>query len=597
MKDALLILLLAACSAFAVTPPNIILVVTDDQGYGDLSCHGNPVVRTPNLDRLHDESVRFTDFHVAPMCTPTRGQLMTGVDCLRNGAMNVSSGRTLLRREFPTLPELLKPAGYRTALFGKWHLGDNYPFRPQDRGFDECVWYPSSHIGSLPDAWGNDYFDDTYQHRDQREKYQGYTTDAFFREAMRWMKTQRGTGKPFFVYLPTAAPHTPLYVPKRYRDAVQPRLEAALSKLPKLSPAVQEDLVRFLAMIENIDENMGRLDKFLDDEQLKTNTILVFLTDNGSTMGAKYFNAGMTGGKMTLWEGGHRVPLFIRWPGGRFGSARDEKNLTEVQDILPTLLELCGVSVPAKVDGMSLARLLRGADKGLPDRMLVINYSQMPFIGKERQVEPQKGGAAVLWKNWRLLNNKRLYDVAADPLQQHDIAASNPDVVKKMQAHLETWWQGVKDRVNEPQRIIIGSDAENPTLLSACEWWNVFVDQQAQVRRGELKNSVWHLDVAKAGDYEIELRRWPREINLPLAASAPALALADGELPPGIALPIAKAQLKVGAQEQSLDLKPDSTHATFRFHLQPGPVRLESTFLNAEGKSMLGAYYVYVKRL
>src|SRR6185503_8675381 len=179
---ALSVLPFASASADgpAAQKPNVVLIITDDQGYGELSCHGNPVVKTPHLDQLASQSVRLTDFHVAPMCTPTRGQLLTGIDCLRNGAMNVSSGRTLLRREFPTLANVLKSAGYATGQFGKWHLGDNYPFRPQDRGFDECVWYPSSHIGSTPDAWENDYFNDTYWHRGQRQRYEGYTTDVLF---------------------------------------------------------------------------------------------------------------------------------------------------------------------------------------------------------------------------------------------------------------------------------------------------------------------------------------------------------------------------------------------------------------------------------
>jgi arylsulfatase len=162
----------AADAAEAPKKSNVIVVITDDQGYGDLSCHGNPVLKTPHLDRLHAESVRLTDFHVAPMCTPTRGQLLTGVDCLRNGAMNVSSGRALLRRGIPAMADLFAASGYRTGQFGKWHLGDNYPYRPQDRGFHEALFFPSSHIGSAPDFWDNDYFDDSYIHNGKREQYQ-----------------------------------------------------------------------------------------------------------------------------------------------------------------------------------------------------------------------------------------------------------------------------------------------------------------------------------------------------------------------------------------------------------------------------------------
>ncbi len=591
-------LLPVASSAAEPKRPNVILIITDDQGYGELACHGNPILKTPHLDRLHGQSVRFTDFHVAPMCTPTRGQLLTGVDCLRNGAMNVSSGRTLLRREFPTLANVLKSAGYVTGQFGKWHLGDNYPFRPHDRGFDEAVWYPSSHIGSTPDVWENDYFDDTYWHRGEWQQYAGYTTDVFFGEAMNWIQAQRQQNReqPFFVYLATAAAHGPLFVPQKYRDAVRPRLQAAISQLPPLDAQQQEQLTRYLAMVENIDENLGRLEAMLEAEQLRDNTIVIFMTDNGSTWGPKYFNAGMTGAKVSLWEGGHRVPCFIRWPGGKLGAPRDEAALTQAQDLLPTLADLCGAT-PPKTDGLSLAGLLRGEVKSLPERMLVINYSRMPTPYNEPDVIPKKAGAAVLWKRWRLLEDRALYDLASDPLQKQNVAKQHPEVVQKMREHLQTWWDGVQGRVNEPERVVIGSDAENPTMLTACEWFDVFIDQQAQVRRGDLKNGVWHLKVATAGEYEIELRRWPREANVALDAAAPAGKLTDGQVPRGVALPIVKASLEIGSEKKSLDLTTGATHATFRIQLDAGPTELKSTFFNTEGKPLLGAYYAYVRRM
>lgn len=213
-----------AATANAAAPsgrPNVVIVITDDQGYGELSCHGNPVLQTPHLDRLYGESVRLVDFHVAPMCTATRGQLMTGVDALRNGAMNVSAGRTLLRTEFPTLGDVFRASGYATGLFGKWHLGDTYPYRPQDRGFGESLWFPSSHLGSVPDAWDNDYFDDTYIRNGRRTSTQGYTTDMLFREATAWMKRESEAGRPFFCYLAPAAPHQPHFVPARYREQIR----------------------------------------------------------------------------------------------------------------------------------------------------------------------------------------------------------------------------------------------------------------------------------------------------------------------------------------------------------------------------------------
>jgi arylsulfatase len=598
-------LVASASPAVAAAParrPNVIVLITDDQGYGDLSCHGNPVVRTPHLDRLHGESVRFTDFHAAPMCTPARGQLMTGVDALRNGAMNVSSGRTLLRREFPTLPELLRGAGFATGMFGKWHLGDNHPYRPHDRGFDRAVWFPSSHIGAVPDHWNNHYQDDTYRVNGDIRRFAGYTTDVFFGEAMTWMKGQHDAGRPFFCYLATAAPHAPHHVAAKYREAVRTRLAAAAGSLPKLPPAGQESLVRFLGMIENADENVGRLEEFLLREKLRENTVLVYLTDNGSTMGPRYYNAGMKGGKVTLWEGGHRVPLFVRWPAGGLGAPRDVATLTQVQDLLPTVLDLCGVAAPpsARFDGHSLGPLLRGSAAPWPDRKLVINYSRMPqntnTAGPASASIPRKDGAAVLWRRWRFLENKSLYDLDTDPLQERDVAGAHPEIVAQLRTHLDGWWDGLKARVNEPQSVVIGSPAENPTMLTACEWWDVFVDQQAQVRRGVPRNGVWHLAVAQTGEYEIELRRWPREAARPIAAGTPVHVHAFGEWAAGAALPIAAARIAVGGLEAKAEVAAGEAAVRFPVTLRAGPTTLQTWFTDATGREVCGAYYAYVTR-
>ena len=184
--------------------PNVLIIMTDDQGYPEVSAHGNPVLQTPNLDRLHGQSLRLSDYHVAPMCTPTRGQLLTGLDAARNGAVNVSSGRALLRPEVSTIANFYGEAGYSTGVFGKWHLGANYPFRPQDRGFQESVWYPSSSIPSVPAYWGNDYFDDVYIHNGKEKRFEGYCADVFFNEAMRFMSESAKSKKPFICLLYTS---------------------------------------------------------------------------------------------------------------------------------------------------------------------------------------------------------------------------------------------------------------------------------------------------------------------------------------------------------------------------------------------------------
>ncbi|MBT3291150.1 MAG: arylsulfatase [Victivallales bacterium] len=582
--------------------PNVIVIITDDQGYGDLACHGNPVALTPNLDRLHGESVRFVDFHGAPMCTPTRGQLLTGLDAARNGALNVSSGRTMMRADLPTMADVFRAGGYRTGLFGKWHLGDNYPYRPQDRGFEESIWFPSSHISSLPDYWENDYFDDVYCHNGERTRFEGYCTEVFFDHALAWIEERQQNDEPFFAYLPTNAPHYPLWVPEEDRlemEAYFSEHEHLLEQ--ELKPGLRSQLVRFLAMIRNVDRQVGRLRQFLEDKGLAENTLLVFMTDNGSTFGPNYYNANMRGGKVTLWDGGHRVPCFLHWPGGGLDRGRDVGGLTEVQDLLPTFASLCGLDAPEACDGTDLAPVLREDTTPPEDRMLVVNYSRMPndldYPSPDSPSFVRREGAAVLWKRWRLLEGNALYDLDTDPCQQTNVIDRHPEVAQPMLAHLDAWWADVAPACNEIQRVIIGSDEENPMMLSACEWADVFVDQQQQVRWAVRKNGYWHLDVEQAGEYEFELRRWPRESGLALTETCGKTVVTDGEMPEGKALPIARARIFIQGRKLVQRLEKGADCATFRLHLDAGLAYLHTWFDDAGDQPICGAYYVHVTRL
>lgn len=567
---------LAGHSLLAAERPNVVIVLTDDQGYGDLSSHGNPVLKTPNLDRLREQSIRLTDFHVAPMCTPTRGQLMTGCDCLRNGAMNVSSGRTLLRRSFPTMADIFKANGYRTGVFGKWHLGDNYPFRPQDRGFEESITFPSSHIGSAPDFFTNDYFDDVYAHNGERKRFDGYCTDVFFEQAKKWMKQRAAAKEPFLCYIPTNAPHGPLFVPEKYRETYAGQ---------------KENVARFFGMLANIDENIGKLDAFLRENGLAENTILIFMTDNGGTAGVQVFNAGMRGRKIELYEGGHRVPCFIRWPDGNLREPGDIAELTEVQDILPTLVELCGLDTPqqAKFDGVSLESLLRGETEQLEDRSLVIQFSRM------NDPVPHEGDACVLWQRWRLVADKELYDLKSDFAQQNDVADKYPDIVAKLRNDYRDWWSKIAPSVNDHEAIIVGSEHENPMLLSPADWEDVFLDQAAQVRAGIRRSGPWNIEVAQAGEYEITLRRWPEEAPDPITASKPPMPHADGEFREGVALPITSARLTVVDFDETKDVSSRDEAIVFTTKLPKGRTQLQ-TWFNGDGGEIAGAYYVKVRR-
>lgn len=582
--------------------PNVVVVMTDDQGYPEVSVHGNPVVQTPNLDALHSQSLRLTDFHVAPMCAPTRGQLLTGLDAARNGCINVSSGRALLRPEIPTMANIFGDAGYATGVFGKWHLGANYPFRPEDRGFGRTVWFPSSHIGSVPDAWGNDYFDDTYVSNGMPKAFKGYCTDVFFDQAMLFMKDSAKSGKPFLSYIATNTPHGPLKPKEEDRIALQKILESP--KFATMRPELKVRLANYLGMVRNIDTNVGRLNRFLDEEGLRKNTIVIFLTDNGSTHGPRYYNAGMRGQKTELWDGGHRVPCFISWPEGELATPQDIDGLTQVQDLLPTLVDLCELDTTAKFSGANLAPILRGKAKVPEDRTLIINYSRMPnFVNYPTpfaQSIMTRDHAAVLWKRWRLLEDRELYDLQSDPLQKTNVIDQHPDVVKKMRGDLYHWWDEVGPAANDPQRVIIGSDHENPSRLTACEWLDVFVDQQGQVRRGQQKSGYWLLDVAQDGEYEFELRRWPRDADISLCEAMP-----DGT---GQALPITSASiylnnhhhLSVGEKKPygfeglTKQVKRGDKSVVFTASLKKGPLALHTWFRGKD--TILSAYYVYVTR-
>lgn len=597
-RSALFFLLITAS---LLAKPNVIVVMTDDQGYPELSAHGNPILKTPNLDRLHGQSLRLEDYHVSPMCAPTRGQLMTGLDAARNGATNVSSGRALLRPEIPTMANFFGDAGYTTGIFGKWHLGANYPFRPEDRGFDETVWFPSSHIGSVPDYWGNDYFDDTYINNGKLKQYKGYCTDVFFEEALSFIKQSAESGKPFLAYIAPNTPHGPLVAKEEDEKAIAEIL--AQEEFANMGRGLKARLADYLGMVRNIDTNMGALMKFLSNEGLRDDTIVVFQTDNGSTHGPLYYNAGMRGMKTELWEGGHRVPCLISWPNGGLAKPQAIDGLTQVQDMLPTLLDLCNILTDRKFDGMSLAPVLRGRTTVPEDRMLVINYSRMPgFVNYPTpfaQTLMYRNQGEVLWKRWRLLEDRELYNLETDPLQTTNVIDKHPKVLAKLRNRLDEWWADVGPHANDVQRVVIGSEHENPSRLTGCEWLDVFIDQQRQIRVGQQKSGYWMLEVAEDGEYDFELRRWPKEIDRPIIApleggqGAMDIDTASFYLSDYHHLDIGdKRPYRFEGLNKSVG--PNDTSITFTAQLKKGPIALHTWF---RGEStILSAYYVYVTR-
>jgi arylsulfatase len=564
-------------AADGVARPNVIVFLTDDNGYGDLSCLGNPVLKTPNFDALHARAVRLTDFHVTPMCTPTRGQLMTGMDALHNGASSVSAGRSMVRRGIPTMAEAFRAAGYRTAQYGKWHLGDSYPHLPHYRGFQDAVYHLGWGITSMADTWENDYFDGRFRHNAVLTRYPGYCTDVFFDLAMQWIEESNKRNEPFFVYLPTNAAHAPHWVPDKYKRLYQGRGPAA-----------------FFGMMANLDENLGRLDAFLRQHGLFDDTILVYMNDNGATAGANVYNAGMRGRKTTYYEGGHRAACFVRWPAGGLRKPCDLDALTEVQDIFPTLIDLCGVPKPAaaKFDGISLAGYLKGTADTLPDRTVVVKYGEQPN-GRALL----KWDSTVMQGKWRLVHGEELYDLRTDPGQKTDIASQHPNIVAKLRDHYERWWAGIEPTLEDFEPISVGADAENPVTLSSADWAKIYCDNMNNLREGKAANGPWHLLVEKDGTYTIELRRWPKGADAPIAGPVPPFRAKDGGLPAGKALPIAKVRLKIADVDETRSVGPQDKGITFTVPLKAGTkLPMQTWCYDAAGKELCGAYFAYVLR-
>jgi len=568
--------------------PNVVLVMTDDQGYGDLGCHGNKHIKTPNLDRLYARSVRLTDFHVSPVCTPTRGALMTGRCPNRIGIWHVVMGPSQLRKSEVTMGDIFSANEYRTAIFGKWHLGDNYPFRPQDRGFSEVLVHGGGVVGHTPDYWLNDYFDDTYLHNAAREKFKGYCTDIWFDNAMKFIEANRRN--PFFVYLSTNAPHQPFQVPAEYKKMYEGDRNVANAA--------------FYGMITRIDENVARLERKLESLGLADNTILIFMTDNGTAAGVRGrvgFNAGMRGKKGSAYEGGHRVPCWFRWPAGGLKGGRDVGRLTDHVDILPTLIDLCGLKLPRKIefDGKSIVPLLRGDDKGWPDRALVVERQNVV----SRPVKWRS--CAVMTDRWRLVNGRELYDIKADPGQRRNIAARRPDVVKDLRGKYDKWWDSVSESHDKVAEIIIGSKHEDPTRLTCYHWNNASGNQgrmpwgQAYIVAGPLFNGYWDLKVAQAGDYTFTLRRWPVEANLGINESSDAKPPEKPFRPiPGSSMTTTRARLKIQDIDRTVPVERNAESVTFKVTLKSGSTRLRTWFMDdKDKKNSRGAFYVHVRKL
>lgn len=579
--------------ALVGAPPklNVVVLLTDDQGYCDLAIHGNPEIHTPNMDALARQSVRFTDFHVNPFCSPTRAALLTGRMSDRTGVTSTNFQRNYLRRDEVLMPEFFRASGYRTGIFGKWHVGGNYPYRPIDRGFDRWLGLGNNGLATTADLWDNDRLDDTYWSDGTLVKREGFCTDVYFDEAMHFMEDARKKGKPFFAYLATNVPHWDWNVRREWLEPYK-----GLGH-PKRAC--------FYASIERVDWNLGRLMAYLRETGLENNTLLVFLTDNGSDVPGSEtaYSAGMRGWKGSLYEGGHRVPCFVRAPHGVVGEPREVNAFTAHVDLLPTFVDLCGLESPPRAhlpwDGRSLRPLLQG-DVDWPDRMLVMHC-------QNGWSTPQKGAnAVVMTARWRFIDGKELYDIHEDPGQQRDVADTHRDVVDRLRRAYDEHWRSLELETRPLERPVLGGPG-SPTLRLSSDLTrdSNFIFQQ-DVRNGTfLRQPTWLIDVERAGRFRFEVRRWPREADHPMTAGLPPAG--DPGLVycgqtfsainvPGKAIPVAEVELRFSTGLTLHEpVKGDARCASFSVDLPAGPIDVEAWFLAADGRRLTGAYYVYAE--
>ena len=466
------------------TRPNIILIITDDQGYGDVGFHGNPQVRTPVLDSLALASTRFTRFYVNPVCAPTRAALMTGKYALRAGVYDTFNGGAILGTEQVTVAELLQENGYRTGIFGKWHLGDNYPLRPGDQGFSESLVHGGGGIGQPGDHIHNllrrdsSYFDPVLYRNGRDTGYSGYCSDIFTRAAMDFVDQTLSEGDhPFFIYLSFNAPHLPLQVPQRYLDLYEdleviPEKYRVTENFPEMDIDEREAAKRVFAMITNIDDNIELLVNHLDERDITEKTLVIFMTDNGPQQ--YRYNGGLRGKKGSVYEGGIRVPCFMNWE-GRFDAGKEIAVPAAHIDILPTLLEICGIPVrpDTDLDGMSLLPLLEG-DTDFPEERTLFHEWARGYIQPYRNIAVSRG-------RYKLVGNSgpgesrsalELFDLSRDPYERNDISDRNPEIVEELASAFDGWYRDVIacEALTDPPRIVLGSENENPSILTRQDW-------------------------------------------------------------------------------------------------------------------------------
>jgi len=456
------------CTNKVKQKPNIIIIITDDQGYGDIGFNNNSQILTSNLDLLASQSMRFNNFYVSPVCAPTRSSLLTGRYSLRTGVTDTYNGGAMMSTDELTLSEILRENNYNTGIFGKWHLGDSYPFRPTDQGFNESLIHLSGGIGQVGDftnyyAGNRSYFDPILWHNNEQKKYDGYCSDIFTDEALKFIESNKSNQ--FFCYLSFNAPHTPLQLPEKYYDLykdLDPSLIYEDEKI-KMSKKDINDAKKIYGMITNIDHNVGKLIKKLKELKIDKNTILIFMTDNGAQQ--KRYASNLRGLKGKVYEGGIKVPFYLKFPKIHGNNGKDINSLSAHIDVLPSLLNLCDIEIPKekKIDGKNFLNkppkersFFSYWTRKSPElyQNMSLNKGKYKLVGNTNYDSP--------------IESFELFDIDRDPYEIENLIDNKKELAYEMKIEMDNIYNELinsKNIINKP-RIIIGSEFENPSFLN-----------------------------------------------------------------------------------------------------------------------------------
>ena len=575
-------------------PKGVVLVMIDDIGYGDVDFLSPSDLETPHIDQFGKQSVRLTDFHVGTTCSPTRASLMTGRYVNATGVWHTIAGRSILRENEQTIADVFQANGWRTGVFGKWHLGDSYPYQPRFRGFETSVIHGGGGVGQQPDYWRNDYYaskgettnhkgkptgNDHYFHSGEITKADEFCTDYWFTHAFKFMEASLKEEKPFFCYISTNAAHGPFNAPPGGKAG-------------------------FDGLVENIDENMGRLEQFLIDNGIRDDVMVIFTSDNGTA--GKERMGGLRAKKGSHYDGGHRVPCFIRWPNGAMGGGdgREIGSLTAVADLFPTFVELFDLNRPEggqPIHGSSWKTMFLDQDDALETRTWIVDTQRKKDLikwHKSSVMQDQVVDGKISHK-WRLTRQNaqsefELYDVINDRAQENNVLAKHPEVVKELKSHYEEWWQEISSQTNDYCPAVIGVQPE--TILYSHDWItkNGSPWHQNNVLNGNPGSGISAVRFAKAGRYRVELRRWPREDGGAI----------DGRDSKGrgTAHKIVKATLAIkGVGDWETAVPSGENHAAFEVDIEADheakDTTLKTTLVDDTGKVVTGAFYVYISEL